>query len=271
MIMTRNGVYSLRTAKQGSLISIVSSTAGTIKNNSYVHEGAQHPSILAGIAIGNAKKIKENPYVHEALRQCSRPAYFIAENSYVHGALREGSRPFKYAARKIANCALKIFNYCLYVHRVVGKNGKPMKIVKIKTMHDGANDHLEQRIKMGGGLCHRGKPNGDEHVIRGRGWMRGCHLDETPQLFDVILGKMRVTGPRPKPLLIWAEFPPEHVERELSIDFGLFGDQYRFPKLSVKDAEEKCMDMRNSRPGSADLNIFLGICYNKATFQARSR
>ncbi len=242
-----------------------------IANNSYVHKGSQHPSELISIVIGNAKTITESPYIHEVLRQFNRPSYFIGENVYVCGALRESSKPFKYVARKIADYAVKKFNNWFYVHNVVGKNGKPMKIVKIKTMYDGANDHLRERI-IKDGTCKLGKPNGEEEIIPRRRFLRKYFGDESPQLWNVAVERnMGWVGPRPKPWDVWAEFPREHVTRELSINPGLCGDHYRFPELGIKEAEEKCMDLRESRPGSADLNIFLGIWNNIIFKGLRSR
>lgn len=69
-----------------------------------------------------------------------------------------------------------------------GKDGQPFRIYKLRTMRMGA----EQQT----GAVWAEK--GDPRVLPACRWMRRCHLDELPQILNVIKGDMSLVGPRPE-------------------------------------------------------------------------
>lgn len=102
-----------------------------------------------------------------------------------------------------ALCALIVFSPVLIVLIVVlliggggrvfyrqerlGLHGKPFRIVKFRTMKvnsEAAGPRLEQ-------------PN-DPRLTRIGSFLRRHHLDELPQLWNVLIGDMSVVGPRPE-------------------------------------------------------------------------
>jgi len=178
----------------------------------------------------------------------------------------------KHVASKISDYAVNKLNDWFYFHKVLGQYGKEFYAMKLRTMTKDANGALETRLEKNG-FDRFGKPNDDSYILKGKAWMRKYFVDETPQIpcNIIIQENMRWVGPRPKPKAVWAKFPKEHVDRELSIKPGLFGDHYRYPDLDTQEAEKKCMDLRESRPGSADLNIFIWICYNIIARGLRSK
>lgn len=74
-----------------------------------------------------------------------------------------------------------------YTQTRLGRNGKPYKIVKIRTMAVDAERTGAQWAK-----------RGDMRVTRVGRFLRATHLDELPQLFNVLLGQMSLVGPRPE-------------------------------------------------------------------------
>ncbi len=69
-----------------------------------------------------------------------------------------------------------------------GLNGEPYRIVKLRTM--------EHNVEARSGI--RWAHKGDCRVTRLGRFLRATHLDELPQLFNVLRGEMSLVGPRPE-------------------------------------------------------------------------
>jgi lipopolysaccharide/colanic/teichoic acid biosynthesis glycosyltransferase len=85
-----------------------------------------------------------------------------------------------------------------YITRRIGKNGRPMRFYKFRTMVVGA-DRLKRQLlryneRRDGPLF---KMKDDPRVTRVGRLLRKHSLDEFPQLLNVLLGSMSLVGPRP--------------------------------------------------------------------------
>jgi lipopolysaccharide/colanic/teichoic acid biosynthesis glycosyltransferase len=87
-----------------------------------------------------------------------------------------------------------------YTQARVGKHGRIFTIYKLRTMVDKCESLTGPRWSM----------PGDPRVTRVGWFLRATHLDELPQLLNVLRGDMSLIGPRPER----PEFMPE-LEREL--------------------------------------------------------
>jgi lipopolysaccharide/colanic/teichoic acid biosynthesis glycosyltransferase len=80
----------------------------------------------------------------------------------------------------------------------IGKDGKPFRMLKFRSMVDGADQRKDE-------LRHLNEAYGvfkiadDPRITPVGRWLRRTHLDELPQLFNVIRGQMSLVGPRPLP------------------------------------------------------------------------
>lgn len=75
-----------------------------------------------------------------------------------------------------------------YTQTRVGLNGRRYKIIKLRTMHH--NCELRSGVKW--------SQKGDTRITRVGRILRVTHIDELPQLLNVIMGEMSLVGPRPE-------------------------------------------------------------------------
>jgi len=75
-----------------------------------------------------------------------------------------------------------------YLQTRTGYRGRRFRIVKLRTMH--YDCERRSGIKWAG--------QHDDRITRLGRWLRKTHIDELPQLFNVLLGQMSMVGPRPE-------------------------------------------------------------------------
>ncbi|MBR4604008.1 MAG: sugar transferase [Kiritimatiellae bacterium] len=75
-----------------------------------------------------------------------------------------------------------------------GLGGRPFRILKLRTMRDGAGTDAERLTRVGR-------------------FLRKTSLDELPQLFQVLSGVMSLVGPRPLPMRYLPRYTPEEARR----------------------------------------------------------
>ena len=113
----------------------------------------------------------------------------------------------------------------IYCHSRVGKNGRPIRIFKFRTMRTSMDDaeafltpeqleEYEREFKL----------TNDPRVTKKGRFLRATSIDELPQLLNILKGDMSLIGPRP---LVWDELISKYTETEreelLSVKPGLTG------------------------------------------------
>jgi lipopolysaccharide/colanic/teichoic acid biosynthesis glycosyltransferase len=114
----------------------------------------------------------------------------------------------------------------------VGQNGKLFRIMKLRTMRADAE-------KATGPVWARKK---DNRITRLGSFLRKTHIDEFPQLFNVLRGEMSLIGPRPERPFFVNRFRREipNYEERLKVKPGITGlAQVRYKY------DESLTDVRN--------------------------
>jgi lipopolysaccharide/colanic/teichoic acid biosynthesis glycosyltransferase len=93
----------------------------------------------------------------------------------------------------------------------LGRNREPFHIHKFRTLDVGSDE--DDTIA----------PEGDPRVTHIGRWLRHYRLDELPQLYYVLRGRMALVGPRPETPANLSAVDDEHLKRWLSVQPGLTG------------------------------------------------
>jgi len=85
---------------------------------------------------------------------------------------------------------LSDFGPIFFMQTRIGKFGKPFKMVKFRTMYqeevnEGFDDDLED------------VESNDKRIMPFCKWIRKFHIDDIPQMFNILKGEMSLVGPRP--------------------------------------------------------------------------
>ena len=112
----------------------------------------------------------------------------------------------------------------------LGKNGKPFKMFKFRSMMVNAPD-----IRNEDGSTYNG--DDDPRVTSIGRFMRKTSIDELPQFLNVFLGDMSLIGPRPDPLDDMQIYT-EHQKKKLAVRPGITGYNQAYFRNSVEQNEK---------------------------------
>lgn len=98
-----------------------------------------------------------------------------------------------------------------FVHERLGRDGHPFRFVKIRTLPTSTPAYTDKYAL-----------DAVQHSRWGD-FLRGTHLDELPQLWLVLTGKMSLVGPRPEMRSLADTFDPEFVRERLTVLPGCTG------------------------------------------------
>jgi lipopolysaccharide/colanic/teichoic acid biosynthesis glycosyltransferase len=125
------------------------------------------------------------------------------------GFIKDSMNGFEHFTKRafdmvLAACCLVVFSplfaYCyiiirredggpaIYKQERIGLGGRPFQIYKFRTMHP--NTETDTPLLA--------DPNDDAHLTHVGKVLRARHLDELPQLWNVLIGDMAFVGPRPE-------------------------------------------------------------------------
>ncbi|OBG18565.1 hypothetical protein A5765_04105 [Mycolicibacterium celeriflavum] len=107
-----------------------------------------------------------------------------------------------------------------YRQQRVGMDGRPFKIIKLRSMYVDTDKTAQPESHRHGSIFH--KRTSDSCVTRVGKLLRATSIDELPQLFNVLEGSMSIVGPRP--LAVGEAGTHEHfIEHRSHVKPGMTG------------------------------------------------
>ncbi len=110
----------------------------------------------------------------------------------------------------------------LYAQDRVGTNGRTFRLLKFRTMVQGADKQLSELIDLTNLEEPAFKLKDDPRVTRLGGFLRRTSLDELPQLLNVLRGDMSLVGPRPEEAWL-VRLYNDQQRRRLAVKPGMTG------------------------------------------------
>ena len=146
----------------------------------------------------------------------------------------------------------------LFIQTRAGLRGVPFRVYKFRTMRDGADQMLEELVRIDELPEPVFKFKRDPRVTRVGRVLRRLSLDELPQLVNVLKGEMSIVGPRPEQIELVRRYRPEHRFR-LAVKPGITGSMQVFGRGALTFPERLAveLDYVENLSLSRDLRILL--------------
>jgi lipopolysaccharide/colanic/teichoic acid biosynthesis glycosyltransferase len=151
-----------------------------------------------------------------------------------------------------------------YTRECLGKEGKTIRVTKIRTMKNGSSIELTHHAQNNGRDMH-GKVNNDPRVTKVGKFLRKYWIDEWPQIFNLIKGEMKLVGIRSMDEEEWKTYPMDVKERALNQKPGLVGFYYCLREGTFEDhiaAYRNYLDEYDKSPLATDLKYLFAVAEN---------
>lgn len=130
-----------------------------------------------------------------------------------------------------------------YVHKRIGKNGKPLRLYKFRSMYTNADQLFQQFTpEQKAEWQENFKLREDPRITRVGNFLRRSSLDELPQLLNILQGNLSVVGPRPVVAEELEKYGP-NKEKFLSVTPGLTGYWQAFTRSDGTYEDRMAMEL----------------------------
>ncbi|MGC9151914.1 MAG: sugar transferase [Microbacter sp.] len=179
-------------------------------------------------------------------------------------------------ARKTGPAGIKeLANYSPIIKlRRIGKNGAPIKVYKLRTMHP-YSEYLQEYIYTHHHLHQSGKFKTDIRVTTIGGFLRRYWLDELPMIINVLKRDLKLVGIRPLSKQYFSLYTPELQQQRTRHRPGLLPPYYAdMPKTleAIQESEKKYLDACEKKGTFiTDFRYFFIILFHIIFKKARSK
>ena len=199
---------------------------------------ARAAAIGLGVAYGLVVPPRTQPRTHVGL---SRSERFLKRALDLSGASL--CLVLFSPAAAIAALAIKLESSgpVIFSQERSGENGRPFRLLKLRTMIDGADTLASELIDdpFEGLVC---KVPDDPRITRVGRFLRRWSLDELPQFWNVLRGEMSLVGPRPEQTWVVAQYDDEQRQR-LAVKPGITGPMQINGRAELRMAERQALEV----------------------------
>jgi len=135
----------------------------------------------------------------------------------------------------------------LFVQWRLGREGRPFRLYKFRSMFQDAPDH-----RNADGSAYSGED--DPRLTPLGRWLRRTSLDELPQLFNVLRGDMALVGPRPD-LVDQLAYYTDEERAKLAVRPGLTGLAQISGRNNISWPRRKALDVEYVERRSLGLDL----------------
>jgi lipopolysaccharide/colanic/teichoic acid biosynthesis glycosyltransferase/ribosomal protein L33 len=155
----------------------------------------------------------------------------------------------------------------------IGKNGKIIKVHKIRTMHP-YSEYLQEYVYNRNELQEGGKIKNDFRISPEGRIFRKFWIDEIPMLINIFKGEMKLVGVRPLSKHFYSLYDKDLQQKRIKNKPGFIPPFYvDLPKTmsEIMESERKYLELYDKSPFLTDLKYFL-LAFKNVLFKgARSK
>lgn len=163
-------------------------------------------------------------------------------------------------------------NGIIYKMKRIGKNGKIIKVYKLRTMNPFA-EYLQSFLFEKYNLKENGKFKNDFRITSWGKFLRKYWIDEIPMVFNLLKREIKLVGVRPLSNQYYNLYPDDIKELRLKFKPGLLPPFYAdLPKSfdEIIISERKYLEAYEKNPYKTDFKYFFKIISNIILRKARS-
>ena len=160
----------------------------------------------------------------------------------------------------------------IYLNRI-GKEGKMIKVYKLRTMHP-FGEYLQEYVYHKNNLDINGKLKDDFRITTAGKFFRKFWIDELPMLYNFIKGDLKIVGVRPLSRHYFNLYTKELQDKRIKFKPGLIPPFYAdIPQTfeEIMASEMKYLEAYEKSPFKTDFRYFFMAIYNILLRKVRSQ